>query len=174
MGSLTDTERALLVAGVAASATILVAVLGALFAYLATKRDRRRGLYGEALRAALAWQEMVYRVRRRREGTEAALIDRFHDMHDQLSYYTGWIGSESKYMSRSYRRLVMSIQTGTQPLISEAWKVEVRPLPADSTPDDIHLDFDDDVQRFLADVRSHLSPWPWRRVSAAWRNRRGA
>jgi len=174
VSGLTDSEHALVVAGIAAGASLLVAFLAALFAYLATKRDRRRVLYGEALRAALTWQEMVYRVRRRRDGAESALMERFHDMHDQLAYYQGWIGSESKYMERSYRRLVSRIKSGTEPLITAAWGESIRPLPANSNESDQHEDFRPDVERFLNDVRSHLSPLPWRKLAAVARNRTGA
>jgi hypothetical protein len=93
---MTDTETTLLVAGIAAAASIVVALWAALAAYLAAKRQSRRATYSEAVRAAVGWKEMLYRVRRRETGQERKLIDYMHDLQDQLSYYQAWIGSESK------------------------------------------------------------------------------
>src|SRR2546421_434960 len=92
---LTDSQRALVVAGIAALATLLVAILAALAAHFASKRERRRVLYSEAVRTAVGWKEMLYRLRRRQAGEERELIHRFHDLQDQLSYYQAWVGSES-------------------------------------------------------------------------------
>jgi hypothetical protein len=168
VGVLTDTERALLVAAIPAAATILVAVLAALAAYLSSKRDRRRGLYSEAVRAALAWQEQLYRVRRRGADQERALTEPFHELQEQLTYYEAWIGSESKYLCRSFGRLVKTTKQKTEPLIKEAWRAEVGADWAGAeTPE-----LSEATASFLADVRSHLSPWPWRRCAAAWRNRK--
>ena len=155
-----------------AAATISVAALSALAAYLATRRDRRRTLYSEAVKAAVAWEEMLYRVRRREAGTERDLVQSFHEIQDQQAYYRAWIGSESQYMKRSYDRLISEVKSTTSDLILEAWDKPVRPLPANALPDDDHPDVDACIDAFLADVRSHLSPWPWRKLAVAWRNRK--
>lgn len=168
---LTETERALLVAGIAAAATISVALFTALAAYLASKRERRRVLYSEAVKVAVGWKEMLYRVRRREAGQEPVLINRFHDLQDELAYYQAWIGSDSKYMKRSYDRFVAGVKQKTERLITQAWVDRVRPVPGNAQPGDEHPDLSDLTASFLEDVRSHLSPWPWRKLAAAWRNR---
>ena len=55
---LTSTEIAL-------AASVAVAAASALSAHPASKRERRRKLYSDAIQAILKWNEMVYRVRRR-------------------------------------------------------------------------------------------------------------
>jgi hypothetical protein len=168
---LTQNEKDLLVVGIPAAATIVVGIIAALAAYLASKRERRRALYSEAIKAAVGWQEMLYRVRRREEGQERELISRFHDLQDQLTYYQAWVGSESAYMRRSYDELVGGVKALTEKSITKAWDEPVRPLPGNSLSSDDHPDVGPLTDRFLRDVRSHLSPWPWRKLAARSRNR---
>lgn len=156
-----------------ALASVGVATASGLSAYLATRRERRRKIYGEAVQTILKWNEMVYRVRRRDAADARELINSFHALQESLTYYEAWIASESKYMDRSYSRLVNGVKEKAQPLIQAAW-TEVREPPGSARPDDVHPDPSSDVVKFMADVRSHLSPWPWRRFALAHRNRKSA
>jgi len=151
--------------------TIVVAVLGALAAYFASQRERRRLLYGDAVAAISSWVEMLYRVRRRSKGQFGELDSMFHDRQEKILYYEAWIGSESKYLARSYRRLVSSVKAATAEPIREAWDAEIRPVPRNAEKDDLHPDISRDVDEFLADLRSHLSPFFPRKLALAWRNR---
>ena len=160
---LTSTEIAL--------ASVAVAAASALSAYLASKRERRRKLYSDAIQAILKWNEMVYRVRRRDPQDGRSLVNLFHDIQENLTSYEAWIGSESKYMSRSYSRLVKHVKTETLTPIREAWK-QTRDIPGDALPTDAHPNVNAQVDRFASDVRSHLSPWPWRKCALAYRNRK--
>jgi hypothetical protein len=90
--------------------TLVIAIIAALAAYLASMREQRRNLYSEAIQAVVSWKEMLYRIRRRESGQEREIIDLFHKLQDELSYYESWIVSESKYMSRSYLRLVQDVE----------------------------------------------------------------
>lgn len=163
-------ERAIIVAVIAGAVAISVSVLGALAAYLAAKRQQRRTTYSEAVRAATAWKELLYRVRRRQKGQEAAVIELFHLAQENLSYYEAWVEAESKYMGRSYKRLVRAVKSATETSIQEAWREQRRPLPGDARASDVHPDLNEAVSAFLKDVRSHLSPWPWRKVAMVYRN----
>ena len=153
--------------------TVLVAILSALAAYLASKRDERRTLYSEAVQSIVGWKEMVYRVRRRTDEQTSDLVAAFHDYQDKLSYFQAWIAGESKYMSRSYARLVRDIKSKTEPLIREAWEQPVRPVPGHALATDEHPDISLATDAFAADLRSHLSPLPWRKLAVGWRNRDG-
>jgi len=164
----TSTEIAVL--GMAT--TVSVAVLSALALYFASKRERRRILYSEAVQAILNWNEMLYRVRRRGDNQGRDLISTFHGLQEELSYYEAWIGSESIYMSRSYTRLVKAIKSKTESLIRDAWKDPIREEPGDALEIDKHPDVSVDVGSFLRDVRSHLSPFPWRKIALVYRNRK--
>jgi hypothetical protein len=168
-----DTTKAIIAASITASVTLVVAITSLLAAYLSSKRERRHTLYSEAVRSVLGWNEMVYRVRRRGAGQERELIEKFHDLQDQLAFYRAWIGSESSVMKRSYDRLVTEVKGKTEPLITSAWAADVRAVPGNALPDDEHPELSDLTDNFLRDVRSHLSPWPWRKIAVRWRNRKG-
>ena len=163
-----------LAACITATVAVGIAVLGALSAYFASKRERRRLVYSEAVKSATSWHEMLYRVRRRHSGQEVDLVDRFHELQDELSFHHAWIGSESRYMKRSYDRLVAGSKERTAALIVAAWDAPIRPIPGNALPDDKHPDLSDLTDAFLLDVRSHLSPIFLRKISVMWRNRKPA
>ena len=150
--------------------TVVVAILSALAAYLAAKRDRRRTLYSEAVQAIAGWKEMLYRVRRRQTDDAPELVAQFHELQDKLAFCEAWVGSESKYMARSYRRLVREVKGATESLIQEAWETPPRSPGAAETEFGPVPDLTSSIDRFLADVRSHLSPLPWRKLAIASRN----
>jgi hypothetical protein len=167
---LTTTETDILVAGIPAAAAIIVGALAALTAYLANKRENRRQLYSEAVKAAVAWEEMLYRVRRRAQDEERDLVNRFHDVQSDISYYRAWVGSESKHMQRSYDRLVRGVKKATGELINAAWADGVRPIPGNALQGEAQPDLSSVVDAFLEDVRSQLSPWFWRKLAVRSRN----
>jgi hypothetical protein len=174
-----DDQVKIIVAGTAATATILAVVIGVLANYLSTRTTRRRSAYAEALKAVVAWSEMPYRVSRRSPEDTAALVERFHELQQDLAYYRGLLGSESKYIERSYARLVRNVKEATQAPIKAAWAVDLGQLADRATEAAEDADastpqwsVDPDVSAFLGDVRRHLSPWPWRRWALAWRNRK--
>lgn len=138
------------------------------------RRERERELYGKAYRSAMAWKEMLYRLRRRvHDGaSEQALVDRFHDLQEDIDYYTGWTASEGRWIGRSYARLVRDIKQEAQPLIREAWTEHEQRPPAESVrPTDRHpTGVDDASERFLKDVRNHLSLWVVPKLLVVWRN----
>ena len=150
---------ALAAAVATAAGAILLALLRA-FAFVVTgKRERERKLYGDAYRAAMAWRQMLYRVRTRAPGSEHKLLERFDKLQVSIDYYQGWTASEGRAIGRSYARFIDDIQAKTNPLIDRAWK-----MPADErlTTNDArdsagHPETDVARDRFLKDVRSHLS-----------------
>lgn len=159
----------------AALVAAIAGLLGKALAFLvAGPRDRRRALYGAAYRDAMAWTEMLYRVRRRAntEEAERALIERFHELQEQIDLQRGWLGSESVYLARSYCRVVEAIKGSTLPLIQRAWEIPGRkPAEIDAGGEE-HPDCEAASLRFLFDIRLHLSIipfFPW--LLLAWRNR---
>lgn len=163
-------DHAILVTAIGSSTTIVVAATGAIAAVAGSRRERRRLLYGEAVKEALCWTEQLYRVRRRQAGHEAELDRAFYELQRSLAYHHAWIGGESLAMQRSYALLVERVKCETAALIAAAWEQPVRPI-GNARPGDAHPDTTVAVARFLADVRGHLSPWPWRKAAVAWRNR---
>lgn len=163
-----------LAALIAAGSAVVLTVLRSLGWLVSAPRDRRRDLYGLAYQDAMAWLEMLYRVRRRARGPEAEreLIERFHELQEQIDYHRGWLGSESRYLARSYCRLVLAIKKSSEPLIQEAWEQEPRTPGTPAPGGERHVQVEADSLRFLADVRLHLSLWPLiPGALLAWRNR---
>jgi hypothetical protein len=157
---------------ISAFGAIIVVMIAAFGAYLTERRQRRQNLYGEAYRAALAWQEMLYRVRRRAAGQESdrALINRFHELQEKINYHQGWIATESVWLGRSYAKLVDAINRKTAGLIHEAWKSPVRDSTNGTLNTDQHPTIDNDCRRFLFDVRCSLSLWQWPKLFVIVRN----
>jgi hypothetical protein len=118
----------------------------------------------------VAWAEMAYRVKRRSPGQDDELRDRFHGLQEDLACHQALIGSESKYVERSYSKLIAKVKKDHVELIRQAW---AGALPDSDTADTGGPDLADEVARFTRDVRHHLSPWPWRKAALSWRNRKG-
>jgi hypothetical protein len=161
-------------AAITAAATVLLALLRA-FAYVITgKRERERALYGDAYRAAMAWRQMLYRVRTRAPGTEHELLKRFDKLQVRIDFYRGWTASEGHSIGRSYARFVKDVQDCTSPLLEKAWMMtnEER-LPWNAKRDSAgHPPTDAASDLFLMDVRSHLSLWLIPKLAVLWRNSR--
>src|SRR5438132_12008194 len=81
-----------------------VAVWSARFTDRAQQRDRRRTRSAEAYKAALAWNEMLYRIRRRSDAPEqrTSLVDRFHSLQEEIDFHRGWLAAEEPALGRSY------------------------------------------------------------------------
>jgi hypothetical protein len=167
----TPAEATVWAAMIAFGSAVAVAILSAWIARVFVGRDRRRQMYGEAFRAAMEWKEMLYRVRRRDNTMEndRDIINRFHDLQQRIDYYEGWIGSESRYMRRSFTKLVKAAKAATQNEIRRAWDKRGKSGNADLR--DVHPSVDPAIQdQYLSDVRAHLSIQPWRWLAVWWRN----
>jgi hypothetical protein len=135
------------------------------------RRDRRRSLYADAYQAALSWEEMLYRVRRRDPEGTYALAERFHAVQERIDFHQGWIAGESIPFGRAYCRLVLTIKSHTREPIRLAWaSAPVKPgeggfpvTPIDASELQAARD------RFIDDHRDHLSFQPWRRRRLARR-----
>jgi hypothetical protein len=159
-------------AAITAAAGILLALLRA-FAFVVTgKRERERALYGDAYRAAMAWRQMLYRVRTRAPGSEHELLKRFDKLQVRIDYYRGWTASEGRWIGRSYAQFVKDVQEGTSPLIERAWKMaNDERLPWNDDRDSAgHPPTDAASDLFLMDVRNHLSLWLIPKFAVLWRN----
>lgn len=161
-----DWEPLVTIAGTGA-VTALIALLSAWLGWRTARHTERRKLYAEATKAAVAWAELVYRVRRRGSNDPDVvrpLVQRFHEAQEQITFHEAWIGSESEQMAASYKKLVSDIKKETLPLINEAWKEAPRALPGNAEPEDKHpMNVAASTDAFLSDVRSHLSLNPFKK-----------
>lgn len=138
------------------------------------RTSERRKLYAGAYKTVLSWQEMLYRVRRRATGSEEErkLVDKFHDLQEELNYYQGIIASEGKSMGRSYEKFVKSVKGQNVQLIQEAWEQPVR-KPKDGTPaNEKHPNVTRSAEDFLLDTRLWLSWWQLPKLRVWWRNKK--
>lgn len=145
---------------VAAAASLIGLFVSRVF----DRRDRRRILYSEASQAALAWEEVFYRVRRRDPDRPYEVAAHIHELQEKVNFYEGWISSESPALGRAYCRLVLTIKSATAEPIRQAWIQEpvrpdegfsVEPLRASRIPAA--------KDRFISDLRDHLGFSPFRR-----------
>jgi hypothetical protein len=128
------------------------------------RRDQRRTLYAEAYRAALAWVEMLYRVRRRDPSDPYPLAAQFHTLQEGIDFHQGWIDSESLWLGRAYRRLVRSIKALTFGEIKNAWKnAPCSPDDGFSLAEETHPPVAAAKEQFIGDLRDHLSLHPLNR-----------
>jgi hypothetical protein len=154
---------------IGASITAVLALGGAIYLnHVGRKREdrnRRRDLYSEAYRTALEWCEAIYRVRRRApDGSEdRELVQHMHDLQERIAYYQSWLCIEAADLGRSYQRFLDEVMKECKPLIQEAWTKPGRP-PTEPTPaDEPAPDLTEVKERFLREVRQHLSDW-WETV----------
>lgn len=170
--ALNEANKVVYAAAIASIGSVLVASLTASAAYFSGKRDRRRKMYGEAYKAVMAWNEMLYRVRRRggSDAEKQELIKAFHTLQETIDFYCGWMGSESPWMRRSYQRVVKTVKYESRSKIREAW--ENKPNEPGTEPPKGDPNFDDITTAFLFDVRCHLSWWQLPKLIVVYRNRK--
>jgi hypothetical protein len=150
----------------AAVAAGIFTLAGLAISRFSERRDRRRTLYSEAYRAALAWVEMLYRVRRRDPEHPYELATQFHKLQEDIDFYQGWIESESIAFGRAYRRLVLEVKALTLPDIQMAWATgPIDPLQGFSLQGETHPPVEPAKQQFLKDLRAHLSLKPADRLA---------
>lgn len=158
-------------AALIALATMLLRAAGLV---LSGQQSRQRDLFSKAYGSAMAWNELLYRVRRRANTpeAEAALVDRFHDLQEQIDYYEGWTASEGAAIGRSYCFFVKEVKEATESLLQEAWLQPGRTPGAPAPNNEVHLDLHPARMRFLNDVRDQLSLWLLPRLFVIYRNQK--
>lgn len=149
----------------AAAVAGTLALVGIAANLAASRRDRRAELYAEAFKAALAMVEMVYRARRAGDNLRG-VVDRYHQIHEDINFHQGWIEVESQEMGRAYRRLILRVRAATREPINQALAAIRQGEGASAETWDKgvtggHPDVMSAKADFLDDVADHLS---WRRT----------
>jgi hypothetical protein len=116
------------VAVIGAAASVFVAALSSLVANVKERRNRKRDTYGQAFRAVAMYKEYPYIIRRRRGGDEqvaanerARIAEELRKVQEDLSYFTGWVGTESPRVASTYRELVRRTRVIAGSQMREAW-----------------------------------------------------
>ncbi|MEJ7783473.1 MAG: hypothetical protein WKF96_01635 [Solirubrobacteraceae bacterium] len=128
------------------------------------RRDRRRSLYADAYKAALAWVEMLYRVRRRDPDNPYPVADQFHKLQEDIDFHQAWICTESQALGRAYERLVLTVKALTAEDIKRAWiDPPCKPEDSFSLAMETHPPVAEAKRQFMGDLQDHLSLNPERR-----------
>lgn len=83
------------------------------------------------------------------------LVQRFHKLQEDISYYEGWLGTEHVELGTAYREFLDKVMAECKPLIQAAWDQPGRE-PTQPTPEnEVHPQFQTAKDAFLAAVRKH-------------------
>lgn len=101
-------------------AGLITSVLGNLRAAATARREG----YANAVRSLIARGEYPYRVRRRVSDDDdvlSALVERGHDLQEQLAACRTWVASEHRVLGRLFEAALAAIDTTVGPAIKDAW-----------------------------------------------------
>lgn len=111
---------------------LLVVLLTAYCTGLAKRKQERTARYGVMVATLTSWAEMPYRVRRRLSNDPTVtqpLIDRFHDLQEQLARDTAELAAECPWLFKRHRMAADEIRDCTKPFIAAAWEAEPTGVP---------------------------------------------
>ncbi len=107
---------------------ILVTAIVALYGYLHTARVSRRERIArelaEALRTVGDYQDLPFRIRRRKaedQETRAALAERISDIHSRLDFHAAWLRVAAPPVSRIFDDLVEAVRAEVGLHAKAAW-----------------------------------------------------
>jgi len=161
------------VAIIGAAASVFVAAASVLVSNVKERRGRKRDTYGQAFRAVAMYKEYPYIIRRRRGGDDSVAADErarillgLQKVQEDLSYFTGWVGTESPRVANSYRELVHQTRVVAGSQMRDAWLAEPNTTDAAMNMPNIGLKALEPYElRFLIeasnDLVSSLTRW-WR------------
>jgi hypothetical protein len=148
-----------------AAATVLTAVLVALFTTAAARRRVRAERYAAMVGPLAEWAELPYRIRRRQSDDQhcrTSLAERAHELHQRFVLDGAELAGECPWLGKRYDLAVAQLKHSAAPFIQEAWN-----LPPCSDPGDMNLNgwgpqgLDLVVGRWRSELRWRFG---WRRV----------
>jgi hypothetical protein len=104
--------------------TAIVAVFGYLYTARVGQRERIAHELAEALRTVGDYQDLPYRVRRRKASdseTRAALAERVSEIHSRLDFHTAWFGVAAPPVAEIFDELVEIARNEVGPHVKAAW-----------------------------------------------------
>lgn len=114
----------LLVALIAAAASLSVAALGAIGTRLGDAATRRRDGYTQAIAELFAWAELPFRVRRRASNSAAERVrlgDHGHELQQAIRCRQTWVRSENAWVGRVLADVVDDLRAIVAPSLQDAW-----------------------------------------------------
>jgi hypothetical protein len=140
----------------------------AINAFISGRRDRlgrQRQEFSKAFSACVAYEEFPYVVRRRRN--DAPQSERIRISSDlsmiqrELAYYSAWLATESRDVSKAYEALVAKLREVAGVKIREAWLTAPIDSDNDMNMPDLGLSVLKPLKEaYLLEVNLHLSLIP--------------
>lgn len=128
-------------------------------------RERRRDIYSNAYKRGLEWCEAVYRVRRRAsDGSgDRQIVERLHELQEDLAYYQGLLRTEDEELGRAYETFLRRVMGECEPLLQQAWRQTGREPTEPKPANEVAPKLEEAKKQFLDAVRLHQLPW-WKKV----------
>lgn len=120
----TSTSVWLLVVIALLGSSVLAGLITSVLGNLRAAATARREGYANAVRSLIARGEYPYRVRRRVSDDAdvlSALVERGHDLQEQLAACRTWVASEHRVLGRLFEAALAAIDTTVGPAIKDAW-----------------------------------------------------
>src|SRR5689334_11526316 len=118
----TSTSVWLLVVITLLGSSVLAGLITSVLGNLRAAATARREGYANAVRSLIARGEYPYRVRRRVSDDAdvlSALVERGHDLQEQLAACRTWIASEHRVLGRLFEAALAAIDTTAGPAIKD-------------------------------------------------------
>jgi hypothetical protein len=170
----TGFSSAVTAAAIGGALSLMALALNAIISNWRDRVARQRLEFSKAFAACVAYEEFPYIVRRRRSdvpqdervriSSELSIIQR------ELAYYSAWLATESKNVSKAYETLVAKLREIAGAKIREAWLTPPIDSDNDMNMPDLGLSELKPLKKaYLLEVTGHLSgiPRPVRRLFKA-------
>lgn len=132
------------------------------------RRNRRRGLYADALTACMEYREFPYVIYRRNGEQPAAertrISEALRDVQKCIAHHCAWLRTESKDVADKYEELVSTLKSVAGEEMKRRWKAAPIKKDADMTVGpkfDWHL-IEEKEEAYIKAVRKQLAPF-WKR-----------
>lgn len=106
--------------------SVLAGIITSALGNLRAAATARREGYANAIRSLIARGEYPYRVRRRVSDNAdvlAALVERGHDLQEQLAVCRTWVASEHRVLGGLFEEALATIDGNVGPAVKEAWEL---------------------------------------------------
>jgi len=167
----TGFSSAVTAAAIGGAASLLALAINAIISGWRNRIARQRQEFSKAFAVCVAYEEFPYIVRRRRNNApqdeRVRISSEFSIIQRELAYYSAWLATESKNVSKAYENLVSQLREIAGAKIREAWLTP--PIDSDSGMNmpDLGLSALKTLKEaYLLEVSHHLSgiPRPFRRL----------
>ena len=161
----TGFSSAVTAAAIGGAASLLALAINAIISGWRNRIARQRQEFSKAFAACVAYEEFPYIVRRRRNNApqdeRVRISSEFSIIQRELAYYSAWLATESKNVSRAYENLVAQLREIAGAKIREAWVTPPIDSDSDMNMPDLGLSVLKPLKEaYLLEVAYHLSGVP--------------